>query len=223
MVVLFSHQKGGVGKSTIAINFAYQVQNRYEDIAILDLDSQHSAILFNQLRVSVKLQTIKCVTQKDVDLIEFLSHYKSNENNLLIIDSGGYDSDINRIALIKADIIITPLGISQIEIFGLQKFRKILKDASEALGKTIKTNVILNNVDSRSKSKLKDLKEYIKEKQNYFNLLDTTLYSRADYKNSYGDGLTVKEYSKKGQAQEEIKEFTKEIYKLLNNQFNTSI
>lgn len=216
MIVLFSHQKGGVGKSTIAINFAYQIQKRYKDIVILDLDSQHSAILFNQLRMSEKLPTIKCVTQNDINLSEFLSHYKAEKNNLLIIDSGGYDSDINRTALIKADIIITPIGISQIEIFGLQKFRKILKDASEALNTKIKTNVLLNNVDSRSKSKLKDLKKYIKEKHNYFNLLNTTLYSRADYKNSYGDGLTVKEYNKNGQAQEEIKEFTKEIYKLLN-------
>jgi len=217
MIVLFSHQKGGVGKSTIAINFAYQIQKKYDDISILDLDSQHSAVLFNQLRTSEKLPTIKCVTQNDIDLTKFLSSYMSDKNNLLIIDSGGYDSDINRTALIKADIIITPVGISQIEIFGLQKFRKILKDASEALGKKIKTNVLLNNVDSRSKSKLKDLQDYIIEKHNYFNLLESTLYSRADYKNSYGEGLTVKELNKKGQAQEEIKKFTKEIYALLNN------
>jgi chromosome partitioning protein len=217
MIVLFSHQKGGVGKSTIAINFAYQIQKRYKDIVILDLDSQHSAILFNQLRTSENLSTIRCVTQNDINLGEFLNSYKANKKNLLIIDSGGYDSDINRMALVKADIIITPVGISQIEIFRLQKFRKILKNASEALDKKIKTNVLLNNVDSRSKSKLKDLREYIREKNTYFNLLNPTLYSRADYKNSYGEGLTVKEYNKKGQAQKEIKEFTKEIYKLLNN------
>jgi len=217
MIVLFSHQKGGVGKSTIAINFAYQIQKKYDDINILDLDSQHSAVLFNQLRTSEKLPIIQCVTQNEVNLTEFLSKYRANKNNLLVIDSGGYDSDINRTALIKADIIITPVGISQIEIFGLQKFRKILKDASEALGKKIKTNVLLNNVDSRSKSKLKDLQDYIIEKHNYFNLLESTLYSRADYKNSYGEGLTVKELNKKGQAQKEIEKFTKEIYTLLNN------
>jgi len=79
------------------------------------------------------------------------------------------------------------------------------------LDKKIKTYVLLNNVDSRSKSKLKDLKEYIKEKNTYFNLLNPILYSRADYKNSYGEGLTVKEYNKKGQAQEEIKEFNTSI------------
>ncbi|MGK0469499.1 AAA family ATPase [Clostridium sp.] len=217
MIVLFGHQKGGVGKSTVAINTAYTLHKKYNDIILLDLDSQNSAILFNQLRTSENLATIKCVKESDIDFNDFINEYSNIKDNLLIIDSGGYDSDVNRAALIKADIIITPVGISQIEIFGLQKFRKILKEASEVFGITIKTNVLLNNVDSRSKNKLQNLREYIKDNSEYFNLLDSTIYSRADYKNSYGDGLTVKELNKKGSAAQEIKELSKEILKLINN------
>ena len=217
MIVLFGHQKGGVGKSTVAINVAYHLQKKYKDLVLLDLDSQNSAILFNQLRMSENLPTIKCVTEKDIDFSSFIDEYSGNKENLLVIDSGGYDSDVNRAALIKADIIITPVGISQIEIFGLQKFRKILKEASEALGVKIKTNVLLNNVDSRSKNKLKDLREYIKDNHKHFNLLESTIHTRADFKNSYGEGLTAKELNKKGPAAQEIKDLTKEILKLINN------
>ncbi|MBD3750804.1 MAG: ParA family protein [Sphingobacteriales bacterium] len=217
MIVLFGHQKGGVGKSTIAINTAYQLQKKYKDIVLLDLDSQNSAILFNQLRESEDLKTIRCVKEKDIGFSAFINEYANNKDNLMIIDSGGYDSDINRAALIRADIIITPVGIAQIEIFGLQKFRKILKEASEALGLKVKTNVLLNNVDSRSKNRLKELRQYIKENKEYFNLLDSTMYSRADYRHSYGDGLTAKEYNKKGDAAKEIKKLSKEILELINN------
>ena len=217
MIVLFGHQKGGVGKSTVAINVAYHLQKKYKDLVLLDLDSQNSAILFNQLRMSENLPTIKCVTEKDIDFSSFIDEHSGNKENLLVIDSGGYDSNVNRAALIKADIIVTPVGISQIEIFGLQKFRKILKEASEALGVKIKTNVLLNNVDSRSKNKLKDLREYIKDNHKHFNLLESTIHTRADFKNSYGDGLTAKEFNKKGAAAQEIKELTKEILKLINN------
>ena len=216
MIVLFGHQKGGVGKSTVAINVAYHLQKKYKDLILLDLDSQNSAILFNQLRTSENLPTIKCVKESDINFSNFIDKYFGNKENLLIIDSGGYDSDVNRAALIKADIIITPVGISQIEIFGLQKFRKILKEASEALGVKIKTNVLLNNVDSRSKNKLKDLREYIKDNHKYFNLLESTIHTRADFKNSYGDGLTVKEFNKKGTAAQEMKQLSKEILKLIN-------
>jgi len=217
MIVLFGHQKGGVGKSTVSINIAYQLQKKYKNLVLLDLDSQNSAILFNQLRISENLPTIKCVKENDINFSNFINEYSGNKENLLIIDSGGYDSDVNRAALIKADIIITPVGISQIEIFGLQKFRKILKEASEALGVKIKTNVLLNNVDSRSKNKLKDLRDYIKDNHKYFNLLNSTIHTRADFKNSYGDGLTVKEFNKKGTAAQEIKQLTKEILELINN------
>lgn len=166
--------------------------------------------------MSENLPTIKCVKEIDIDFTSFIDEYSGNKENLLIVDSGGYDSDVNRTVLIKADIIITPVGISQIEIFGLQKFRKILKEASSALGRKVKTSVLLNNVDSRSKNKLKDLRNYIRENHKYFNLLDSTIYTRADFKNSYGEGLTVKEFNKKGAAAQEIKDLTKEILKLIN-------
>lgn len=217
MIVLFGHQKGGVGKSTVAINFAYEMQKKHKNITILDLDSQNSAILFNQLRANEDLATIKCVKESDVEFTSFINEYANNKENLLIIDSGGYDSDVNRAALLKADMIITPVGISQIEIFGLQKFRKILIEASDALGTDIKTNVLLNNVDSRSKNKLKELREYISDKTAHFNLLESVIYTRADLKNSYGEGLTVSEYNKKGSAAKEIKKLVKEVKELLKN------
>ena len=217
MTILFTHQKGGVGKSTVAINFAYRIRKKYKEIAILDLDSQHSAILFNRLRETMKLPTIRCHTQDDVDLKKVFDRYKGDKSNLLVVDSGGYDSDINRMALLKADLIVTPVGISQIEIFGLQKFAKLLKEASTVLDRNVKTNVLLNNIDSRSKSKLTELRKYIEKKSNHFDLLETILYSRADYKNSYGEGMTVGEYNKKGKAKKEIDAFSKEIYGLLKN------
>jgi len=217
MILLFGHQKGGVGKSTIAINFAYKIQKIYKDLILLDLDSQNSAMLFNQLRMSQNLPVIQCVKESDIAFNDFINKYANDRNNLLIVDSGGYDSDINRAALIRADIIITPVGISQIEIFGLQKFRKILKEASEALGKNIKTNVLINNVDSRSKAKLKDLQEYIKNQNEYFNLLNATIHARADFKNSYGDGLTIEEFNNKSIANTEVEQLVKEVIKLINN------
>lgn len=216
MIVLFGHQKGGVGKSTASINFAYESKKWFSDLILLDLDSQNSSKLFNQLRAKKNLSTIECITQQEVDFENLVAHYKNNKENLLVIDSGGYDSEINRLALVKSDIVITPVGISQIEIFGLQKFRNILKEASRYLQQDIKSYILLNNVDSRSKKAIKELQLYIKENNTYFNLLNTTLHTRADFKHSYGDGLTVKEYNKKGEANKEIKQLSKEIIHIIN-------
>lgn len=217
MIVLFSHQKGGVGKSTIAINYCYSVKNQYKDVVILDLDSQHSSKLFNELRKSEMMSTVECLTVEEINIENLFEKYSADKNNLLVVDSGGYDSDINRIALINADLIVTPVSISQIELFGLQKYRDMLEVASEATGTRFKTNVLLNNIDSRSKGRLEELKEYIKTNKESFSLLNTVVHSRADFRNSYGDGKTVEEFNKSGVAAKEIKALSKEINKLIKN------
>lgn len=215
MIVYVAHQKGGVGKSTVSINVAYILAKMLQDIAILDLDSQHSSKLFNELRKQNDLNCVDCFTANDIDFNLFISKYKGNKENILIVDSGGYDNDVNRSALVKADIIITPVGISQIEIFGLQKFRNILKEASIAMDKNIKTHILLNNVDPRSKKSIESLQEYIQENNKHFILLDTVLHSRADYKTSYGEGLTVGELNQNSKATQEIKALSNEIFNLV--------
>ena len=217
MILLYSHQKGGVGKSTLAINHAY-----FKGCSIIDLDSQNSSMLFNQLRKMNDMKSIECFTADTVDEFkELVKDYKSNKENMIIIDSGGYDSEINRLALISADIIITPVGASQIELFGLQKFRNILNDASDATGTNVKTHVLINNVDSRSKKKISELREYIEKNEKYFNLLESVIHTRVDFKNAYGDGLTVKELDKESKATQEIKSLTKEIDNIIK--FNKSL
>lgn len=213
MIVLYSHQKGGVGKSTLAINHAY-----FKNCSIIDLDSQNSSMLFNQLRKMQNRESVDCYTSNSInEFNEMIKPFKANKENMIIIDSGGYDSEINRLALISADIIITPVGASQIELFGLQKFRGILNDASEATGTSVKTHVLINNVDSRSKKKINELQEYIASNKNYFNLLDSIIHSRVDFKNAYGDGLTVAELDKDSKASQEIESLVNEIDKIIKD------
>ena len=213
MILLYSHQKGGVGKSTLAINHAY-----FKGCSIIDLDSQNSSMLFNQLRKMNDMKSIECYTADTInEFNDLVKDYKANKENMIVIDSGGYDSEINRLALISADIIITPVGASQIELFGLQKFRNILNDASDATGTNVKTHVLINNVDSRSKKKISELREYIEKNEKYFNLLESVIHTRVDFKNAYGDGLTVKELDKESKATQEIKSLTKEIDNIIKN------
>ncbi len=207
MIILFSHQKGGVGKSTLAINFSY-----IKSCSVIDLDSQNSSVLFNHLRKRDNRHCNDCFTVSNIDeFLTLVKPYKKDKNNMIIIDSGGYDSEVNRLALIHADIVITPVGASQIELFGLQKFRSILNEANEASDSKIITNVLINNVDSRSKKKISELQEYISKNTKFFKLLDTVIHTRADFKHSYGDGLTVEELDKDSKATNEIKQLIKEI------------
>ncbi len=203
------HQKGGVGKTTIAINLACML-----DAPILDLDNQHSAVLFNRIRMqNSTVKPLECFTADDEnELRDILKKFK---NKMLIIDSGGYDSTLNRLAMILSDFLITPVSPSQVELFGVEQFEGILKKASAALNQTFRTNVIINNADIRSKSAIRSLETFIATNQTHMNLLKTILHNRADFKKSYGEGLSVAELDKNSKATFEMNQLVKEIKKTI--------
>lgn len=210
MIVNVAHQKGGVGKSTIAINLAVSLK-----ADILDLDNQHSCMLFNKIRKASGRDTLNCIScDEETELDSILKQY--HNSNTLIIDSGGFDSKNNRLALIKSALIITPVSPSQIELFGLQKFERILKEASDTLKTNVRTNVVINNADARSKGTTLGVQEFIEENPTYLNLFKTVVHNRADFKKAYANGVGVTELDNKGKASSEIQQLAKEIRNILS-------
>jgi chromosome partitioning protein len=204
-VIAVIHQKGGVGKSTIACNLGVEFGN------ILDLDSQQSSVLFNRLRKRSNLPELNCYTANSTDDIKKIISKYQNSDKVLICDCGGFDNTWNRTVMLLANLIITPLAAtSQFDIFGLQNFTKTLIEASQATGKEIITNVLVNNINVQNKGSISELQEFVKTKNN-LRIFNTILHSRSDFKNSIGFGMSVIEYNSKNKAAEEMKSLIKEI------------
>ena len=56
-VIAITHQKGGVGKTTIATNLAVELSKKYK-VKVIDLDLQKSMTYFNNIR---QKKRIKCI------------------------------------------------------------------------------------------------------------------------------------------------------------------
>ena len=208
-VITISHQKGGVGKSTIALNLAVELSKKYT-LKVIDLDYQKSLTIFNSIRQEKKLKKLDIVhisTQKE--LIHFLEH---NED-LILIDSGGFDSDLNRIAILGADLIITPVSDNLIEMYGLEAFKKILKDLKKI--KQCKSYVLFNKIEPRATKSLQELKKYIKNNLDYFDWLDVFIRRRADFAKSFELGKSVVEIDEDSKASNELKLLIKNIKMIL--------
>lgn len=205
MIIGLNHQKGGVGKSTISTNLAVAL-----DAILIDIDPQQHSVKWNLLR---KLKGHTPLTSYSVnDPAELRKILKENSKRNIVIDTGGYDSGMNRIAVIAADIVITPAAPSQADIFGLQEYEKIIKTISEDDAKqVIQTNILINNADIRSKRDVRNMQKFVREHKIYFNLLDTIIHNRKDYKTAYGEGLGVFELDPSGKAADEIRQLIKEI------------
>lgn len=204
MIINVAHTKGGVGKTAIATNLSIAFA-----APILDLDIQQSSNRFFQIREEEGLNTLPVYNHLTNELI---NRYKSNPKHHLIIDSGGMDNDIIRNGLEVADLIITPVSLSQVEIFGLEDFNDLL-NSSDIIQRT-KTFVLLNNVNLRAKKEIVMARDLI-EGEFDFKLLATMLGSRKAYKEAYSLGRNTVELSPSSPAGQEIISLTNELKKYI--------
>ena len=216
-IITLAHQKGGTGKSTLAWNLAVEMRKKYKKygykkFVFVDLDNQESVTMTNRLRMQYEQEPLEIVRFTDDERARLEDFINSIEDDtLVIIDSGGYDADLNRLAIIASDFIVTPVSSDYMEIFGLQKFKTILEELSNIKNETVVVNVVLNKIDPKLKD-FNDIIDFINDIKN-FRLLDTVLRFRSDYKHSIGYGFSVKELDKNSKASEEISSLIKEIEK----------
>ncbi len=211
-IISFAHQKGGVGKSTLCFNVAaYLIEVGFK-VRIADLDVQETATNLNLLREYNRLGIFD--VQRATSNEELLNLFQNAENeniDFLCVDCGGFDADINRIAISLSDEIITPVSTRPIEIFGLGKFIKILDEIEEDAKKPICATVVINNIHP----KLKDIQiitDLCNEQPNKITLAKSMVRARAAFIASTAIGASVfdRTYDAE-QAQNEIKSVCKEI------------
>lgn len=209
-VLVVAHQKGGVGKSTIAANLATELAKVY-DVNIVDLDLQKSLTYYNNMREESGLKPLYI---QDINSSADLKELINNNKKLLVIDAGGYDSDINRIAISGADILITPVSDSGVELIGLLAFRKIIRDLRENR-KDLKAYILFNKIHVRAGgNSLNEIYKFANENAEFAHL-NTLIRDRIDYKRAFDAGQSVIEFNVK--AKKEMDELIKEVIKHGNN------
>lgn len=139
-VINTAHTKGGVAKSTVAWNMAVALQERGLKVSILDLDVQKTTTSLSMIRGGSDALPVVVMLVKDVRELELLLGSVA-EDEVIIIDEGGFDSDLNRIAMYKSDLIVTPLQDSIMDILGLKRFESVLDELGNP-----KAKVLLNMV-----------------------------------------------------------------------------
>jgi chromosome partitioning protein len=210
-IITIAHQKGGVGKSTISSNIAVEYSKKY-DTAILDLDVQHSLTAFAKKRASKHNLKLNLLAQPTTAK-ELMRTIDNTKNEVLIIDTGGFDVDIQRIAMYAADIIITPVSDSPMELHGLSVFANTIKQLKKEKS-DIKSYVIFNRVHQFANKSLVELAKDINELEQY-QVLDTVLRDKKIYKDAYFDAMSVCEYDNQNEASKNITSLLNEINSII--------
>ncbi len=129
MITLIGGTKGGTGKTTVATNLCVYLAHAGLDVLLLDADPQATSSLWASERAqSPALRPVHCV-QRTGNLIPALRDLESRYQHI-IVDSGGFDSEGLRSAMVVADTLFSPVVASQFDLWTARKMVELVSLAS---------------------------------------------------------------------------------------------
>ncbi len=203
MIITIAHSKGGVGKSLLAWHLAIGLR-----VPIVDLDFQKTLVYTNSLRRANGFKPIEIIQPESPEAFADLINNWPDEQHI-IIDVGGFDSNLNRSAIYVSDLIITPAVDRVTEIAGLYKFHQIIEELSDKMEVDIQADVLLNDV-SPSARDFTVIQEMIAN-LDHFRLMQSVVAHRADFYRTMEEGKGITEIKKPTKAKDEIRKLMREI------------
>jgi chromosome partitioning protein len=198
-------QKGGSGKTTIAVHVAVCAAQRKLKTAIIDIDPQRSAYQWNQSRPDgMKLDA---VTANASQLAALLAKAKAGGIDLAIIDSAPHSDSEAAIAAQLADYVLIPCRPARFDLDAIASTVDIAKAANTPAA------VVIN---AAPRGRLADEARAALQRQGV-TVLDLVLHQRAAYSHAVIDGRSVHEYEPGGKAAAEIDDLYYHITRLYGN------
>lgn len=212
MILTVGNTKGGVGKTTLAINIAIARTLRGGDVLLIDGDEQHTATTFTELRNSqignagytaVSLHGAAIRTQ----VRQLVSKY-----NDIVIDVGGRDTGSLRAALTVTDTLLIPVQPRTFDIWAVDQVVTLVKEARE-INPSLRALAILNAADAQGSDNLDACQAL--EGAEGIELLEFSIGRRKAFPNAAAMGKAVIEQIPKDPKA--IKEFNALMKFLYNN------
>tara|TARA_B100000579_G_scaffold413863_1_gene406941 strand:- start:293 stop:931 length:639 start_codon:yes stop_codon:yes gene_type:complete len=208
-VITISQQKGGTGKTTLAVHLAMAfIKYHNLKVAIIDTDPQGSLGKWFMIRSEKKVSN-ENLTFKTASLwgAQYESKTLKNDHDIVIIDTPPKIESDARPSIEAADLVIIPMAASHVDFWATGAIVEIAKKANK------KILAQINRSSQRSKlmDKTKDFIKSLDLKPTH-----TIIGNRQIYTSSMGEGKTAVEKQKKGNAVDEIKKLSDQILNELN-------
>jgi chromosome partitioning protein len=211
-----AHQKGGVGKSTIALNLYGYFTKAGLKTAIVDIDPQGTITQFSELAEAGRFNLIKrrdFVVSEDDDRISIerlLVQVK--DYDVVIIDTPPYLTDELEDIFQITNLLIIPCKASLFDALAIRQTLAFIENSKRANDKNFISVIVLTMVISGS-----NIQDQIREvlKQHKTPILDTEIGNRIAYaKSLLLTGSIVDDDT--GKAKDEIENLATEILTLIS-------
>jgi chromosome partitioning protein len=195
-------QKGGSGKTTVAVHMAVCAARRKLKTAILDIDPQQSAYNWNKSRP--KGQKLDAVTGDASELPGLLQKAKAAGIDLAIIDTAPHSDSAAALAAQLADYVLIPCRPARFDLDAIASTVDIARAANTPAA------VVIN---AAPRGRLAEEARAALQRKG-ITVIETVLHQRAAYSHAVIDGRSVHEYEPEGQAAAEIDQLYHHITRL---------
>jgi chromosome partitioning protein len=192
-LILVANEKGGVGKTTIAVNLAAMCQLAGKDVLLVDTDRQESANTWSAMRHENDVQpSITCVSKTGkvgYDLANLKEKFE-----VVIVDAGGRDSLEMRQSLAVCDVCIIPVKPAQFDVWSLSRMALLIHDVAEKIEARINAFAFVNGASPNPNVReTMEVKEALREYADLFPVLETVVTERIAFRKASRDGKGVVE------------------------------
>lgn len=212
MIVTVGNTKGGVGKTTLALNLAIARALAGKDVWLIDGDRQGTAQTALTIRSqSGHLPAIACAQYADGSTLRAQVHQIGQKFQDIVIDAGGRDSTALRAALVLSDVLIVPFAPRSLDVWALADICSLI-DEARSVRDDLRAVAVLNNADSVGH----DNQEAVEALADFQQLeyLPTPIRRRKPIANAAGQGLSILEMSPQDlKANAEMNALINAIYK----------
>lgn len=128
MIIGVLNQKGGVGKTTIAVNLAAVYAKAGQRVLLVDADPQGSSLAWSAAREGDPLFPVvgmpKPTLHKDMPSI-------SADYDVVIIDGSPRVSELGRAAIMASDLVVIPVQPSPYDVWASADTVQLIKEAQQ--------------------------------------------------------------------------------------------
>lgn len=215
MILTVGNTKGGVGKTTLAVQIAIARALQGRDVWLVDGDRQGTAAAAIAARQEAgRTPGIACAQYVDGQTLRGQVMQQRGKWNDIIIDAGGRDSTALRAALVLSDVLLVPFAPRSYDVWALDDMAALIDEARSVRDGLIAI-AVMNQADPVAASADNAEAAAAVARLAQFRYLATPIRRRKAFSNAGGAGLHVTELSPKdGKACREVASLVEALFNI---------